>query len=135
MIRSEKEIKFEQTINDQLFVYADRYSILTVFRNLTSNAIKFSHRNSIIEFMAESHNKQTYIRVKDNGVGISENQLKQLFDLHQNHSAEGTEHEKGSGLGLILCKELIEKNKGCIQVKSEKNKGSEFCFMLPNLID
>jgi signal transduction histidine kinase len=102
-------------------------------RNLLSNAIKFSHRNSKIEVSSsvnEDLNSIT-ISVKDSGVGIPEENLDKLFKIESSFSTFGTDKEKGTGLGLIICKELILKNKGTIRVESTENIGTTFHFTLP----
>ncbi len=114
-------------------VYADINMINTVLRNLISNAIKFTPKEGMVEIGVKTRHalSLTEIYVKDNGVGISEENLKKMFDLGENTSTRGTDGEKGSGLGLVLCKELIEKNQGELFVESTLNKGSVFSFSLP----
>ncbi len=116
-----------QTIN----LFADNNMIKTVLRNLISNAIKFSNRNGIINIFAEKGENNIAITVSDNGIGIDTQNASQLFDLKQKNSKNGTEGEKGTGLGLIICKEFIEKHNGKIWVESELGKGSDFIFTIP----
>ncbi|MDA3952127.1 MAG: ATP-binding protein [Bacteroidales bacterium] len=91
----------------------------TILRNLISNAIKFTNLGGNINISAISEQKQIKISISDNGVGMNDETLKKLFDLSTNTTSRGTENEKGSGLGLILCKEFVEKHGGKIWVKSE----------------
>lgn len=114
-----------------LVVKANLNSINTVIRNLLSNAIKFTPDNGKITLRAENKGTHLLVSVCDNGVGIDAVSLEKLFKLGTKHSTLGTAREKGTGLGLILCKEFVEKNGGEIGVKSEVGKGSEFYFTIP----
>jgi len=130
-----KRISFENRADEGLYIIADKNSINTVMRNLISNAIKFSHSDSIItlsadEISSDGENK-VKISVTDSGVGIPKDRINDLFNIDTNISTRGTDDEKGTGLGLILCKEFIEKNSGQVGVESEENKGSCFYFILP----
>ncbi|PLX12048.1 MAG: hypothetical protein C0597_14095 [Marinilabiliales bacterium] len=128
----EKNIEIISDIND-LDVEINESSVKTVIRNLLSNAIKFSHRNSKIEissFVNEDLNSIT-ISVKDSGVGIPKENLDKLFKIESSFSTFGTDKEKGTGLGLIICKELVRKNNGTIRVESTEKKGTTFHFTLP----
>ncbi|MEA3317797.1 MAG: HAMP domain-containing sensor histidine kinase, partial [Bacteroidota bacterium] len=124
----ELEVNIESNKNEKIF--ADENMLTTVFRNLLSNAIKFSQKNSIITVRIIHKENNIEVHVIDNGVGISKENQKKLFRIDKHHSTSGTSNEKGSGLGLILCKELIDKNNGKIWVESELNKGSSFIFSL-----
>lgn len=118
---------------DDVFVNVNESSIKTIIRNLLSNAIKFSHKNNqlIVKSRLIKKDNIVEIAIKDQGVGISKESLNHLFKIESSFSTYGTEMEKGSGLGLILCKELVEKNGGKIWVESEENVGSTFFFTLP----
>ncbi|MCD4833346.1 MAG: PAS domain-containing sensor histidine kinase [Bacteroidales bacterium] len=127
----EKNIEIKTQINDiNVDINAD--SIKTVMRNLLSNSIKFSHKNSQIEINSKilKNSNTIEISIKDKGVGISEENIDKLFKIETSFSTYGTEKEKGTGLGLILCKELVEKNGGTIRVESEEDSGSTFFFTL-----
>lgn len=115
-----------------IVLWADENMLKSVFRNLVSNAIKFSNNGSIIEISAEKKLSNIQVTISDQGVGISPDTLKKLFDISQVTSSKGTLGEKGSGFGLILCKEFIEKHNGQIWVESEVGKGSSFKFTIPN---
>jgi signal transduction histidine kinase len=105
--------------------------IKTVLRNLISNAIKFTNSKGKIDLTALQNNNFIEIAVSDNGVGMSNETRKKLFDISTNITTKGTANEKGSGLGLILCKEFVEKHGGKIWIESEEGKGSDFKFTLP----
>jgi len=102
----------------------------TILRNLISNAIKFTHENGTIVLKATNIKPNVEISVIDNGVGIKEENIKLLFLIESNISTKGTLYESGTGLGLILCKEFVEKHGGKIWVESKEGKGSEFKFTL-----
>ncbi|MGC1392384.1 MAG: two-component regulator propeller domain-containing protein [Bacteroidales bacterium] len=126
-----KNIVLESCFSKNLTIYADRNMIKTVLRNLISNAIKFTHRNGKVEVNALIEKNMVEISVSDNGVGMTEETISKLFRIDANLSTHGTENEKGTGLGLFLCKEFVEKHNGEIWVESESGKGSNFKFMLP----
>lgn len=126
-----KQIRLTIQENDVSTVYADEQMLKTILRNLISNAIKFTHRNGEIHIRAVKDHSFTIITVTDNGVGIAHDQIDKIWDITQNYTTEGTANEKGSGLGLLLCKEFVEKHGGWIWVDSEPGKGSSFRFALP----
>ena len=103
----------------------------TVLRNLVSNAIKFTNSGGIININSEEKSDLIIISVSDNGIGIKPEKLTRLFDISQRQTTTGTAEETGTGLGLILCKEFVEKNEGTLWVESEYGKGSNFKFTLP----
>lgn len=126
-----KKISLDNKIEDTK-VLADKNMLNTVVRNLISNAIKFTHEGGKIELISEiTENDFLKVIVKDNGVGIKNEKLKSIFNIDVNVSTKGTNNESGTGLGLILCKEFIEKNKGEIYVESTERKGSQFIFKIP----
>ena len=128
---SNKKIDLEFSANKEIKVFADHEMIDTVLRNLITNAIKFSGRNKKIITDCVYVDKFVQISIVDQGIGMDEKQIDELFRLDVNHSTHGTEEEKGTGLGLILCKEFIEKNGGKIWVESKPNIGSKFHFKIP----
>ncbi len=127
-----KNITISHDIEHNLNLFADKNMLDTVIRNLISNAIKFTPKNGSIRVCAERRDSHTYISVKDSGVGMDEGKLEELFQIDKNVSTPGTEREEGTGLGLILSKELVEKNKGTIEVKSRLGEGTEFILTFPN---
>jgi signal transduction histidine kinase len=104
-----------------------------IVRNLVSNAIKFSNPHDQIIIAAMEQDNLVVISVADTGIGIDKDNLDKLFRLDSNFTSKGTADEKGTGLGLILCKEFVEKNGGTIWVESNKDKGSIFYFTLPSI--
>ena len=126
-----KNIVLNHIQSEEIIVFADLNMIKTVLRNLISNAIKFTNSNGKINVYGLQNDKFIEIAVSDNGVGMNEETQNELFRLETNETSKGTANEKGSGLGLILCKEFVEKHGGKIWVKSELGKGSVFKFTLP----
>ncbi|MDB4335097.1 tetratricopeptide repeat protein, partial [bacterium] len=131
MNAEEKDILIVSKINDKIVGWADKNLFSTVLRNLLSNAIKFSRRASVITVSAEIKGKMIELAVEDTGVGISADNKSKLFRIDSNVSTVGTSNEKGTGIGLVLCKEFVEINKGSIRVKSVEGKGSVFLFTIP----
>jgi len=116
---------------DELSVEADRNMIDTVIRNLISNAIKFTENQGSVDVILLQNGDKVKVVVKDNGIGLSKDDIDQIFTLDEKTVSKGTNGENGSGLGLLLCKEFITKNKGEIIINSELGKGSSFAFLLP----
>ena len=102
----------------------------TILRNLVSNAIKFTNNGGTINIKARTNNSNVTISVSDNGIGIPPENLTKLFDISEVLTTKGTAEETGTGLGLLLCKEFVEKHGGKIWVESEVGKGSDFKFTL-----
>lgn len=127
----QKHIDLHAEMDKELYCYADSNMVNTVIRNLISNAIKFTPKNGNVIIKAEEKKENVKVSVTDNGVGIDKEDIPKLFNLTTNFSSEGTDSEQGTGLGLILCKEFIEKNNGEIWVDSKKGEGSSFIFTLP----
>jgi signal transduction histidine kinase len=125
---NEKDINLNVNVKTDISIIADRRMTETVLRNLISNAIKFTHRRGRIVISTETHDTYISINVRDSGVGMDESKLEKLFRTEEHCSTKGTEKESGTGLGLILCKELVEKQGGKIGVESIKDKGSNFYF-------
>jgi len=130
-----KDITCANNIDIKFSPYANEGSVEVIIRNLISNAIKFTPRGGKIVLSAfvkiKDKNKFLEICIEDTGIGIPADKIKQLFELDSDYSTEGTDHEKGTGLGLLLCKEFVEKNGGNIWVTSKEYKGSKFFFTLP----
>ncbi|MGE5679381.1 MAG: PAS domain S-box protein [Bacillota bacterium] len=126
-----KKLHLEFDLQPDLTAYADKNMIETVLRNLISNAIKFTNTGGKIKLTAHKEDNFIEVNVIDNGVGISAENATKLFKLSEKFSTKGTDHEKGTGLGLMLCKEFVEKNGGSIMVFSRPGEGSRFMFTVP----
>jgi len=126
-----KKITLLHNSNVKKKVVADINMLNTVFRNLVSNAIKFTREGGVIEITTKQKNKFVEVTIKDNGVGIPKGNINKLFMIDEHVSTVGTDKERGTGLGLVLCKEFVEKNGGTIRVESQKGKGSSFIFTVP----
>jgi signal transduction histidine kinase len=106
----------------------------TILRNLIANSIKFTKEGGTINISAKEEKDFVTITVSDTGVGMNQDKINRLFQIGQDTSTLGTQNEKGSGLGLILCKEFIDLNNGSISVKSKLGEGTKFSFTLPKEI-
>ncbi len=127
----EKHIQLSVEIDPDITVNADTYMLETTIRNLLSNAIKYTHEKGKIKLAAIQEEADMKIEVKDSGVGISEENIGKLFEIENSQSTPGTNNERGTGLGLLLCKEFIEKHRGKIWVESKIDHGSSFFFTIP----
>jgi len=127
----EKNIALNQEIPEDQYVYVDRNIASTVIRNLVSNAIKFTNSGGTVTITSVQKDNLIEISIIDTGIGISEENRKKLFRIDTHYSTEGTSAEKGTGLGLITCKEFIEKSGGKIWIEGEQGNGSTFKFTLP----
>lgn len=127
----QKNISLIHTIADDFEMVADKNMITTVIRNLVSNAIKFTKEKGKIEIFAGINNDSVEVTVKDNGVGMEKEVIEKIFSENRQYTTNGTNNEKGSGLGLPLCKEFIKKHNGTLWAESEPDKGSRFTFRLP----
>lgn len=126
-----KQIKVENGVQEETLCYADVNMISTVFRNVISNALKFTHKKGKIEIGVAKTPSYNEFFVKDNGIGMDEDTLSKLFKITEKVKRNGTADEEGTGLGLILCKEFIEKNEGSIRVESTVNEGTSFYITVP----
>ncbi len=127
----EKNITINYSSADHINVFADIDMLNTVLRNLVSNAIKFTSNGGAININAEENSDNVIISVSDNGIGIAQDELNKLFDISEVLTTKGTAGETGTGLGLMICKEFVEKHNGKIWVKSKEGFGSTFIFTLP----
>ena len=125
-----KNITLQNNISIDCQAYADKNMVLVIIRNLISNALKFTPENGLVQINNKLVDNYLEIEVEDNGIGMDKEEVNRLFKLDTHFSKPGTELERGTGLGLLLCKEFILKNEGQIFVKSQKNKGSKFIFTL-----
>ena len=132
-IAAQKTISIVRNLPANAPIFADKAMISTVLRNLISNAVKFTHSGGEITISAQENQNELKVSVSDNGVGLSKTNIQKIFRIEENYTTSGTNKEKGTGLGLILCKEFIEKHEGNIWVESEEGKGSTFIFTIPKV--
>lgn len=130
-LSEKKNLKIVSRVEESVVVYADINLVSIIIRNLLSNAIKFCNPQGKIKITAIEENNMVAVKVADSGVGMSKQEIDKLFRLDESFSTKGTANEDGTGLGLIVCKEFIEKNGGKIYVSSQKDSGSIFTFTLP----
>lgn len=126
-----KQLAFKNCVDSSIIVHADQKMIQLVMRNLVSNSIKFTPNGGCVNVSAAESGGNIEISVTDTGVGISREDMDKLFKIDVHHSTKGTGDESGTGFGLILCKEIIEKHSGTIKVESEPGRGSRFSFTIP----
>ncbi len=126
-----KQINLQSEIKEDAQVVADRNMLNTVLRNLLHNALKFTYPGGSVSITAESNHQHMLLSVKDTGMGIPKKDIDKLFRIDVKYTNQGTAQERGTGLGLILCKEFVEKHGGTIWVESTLKKGSEFKFTIP----
>ncbi len=133
----QKKLKLKYYAHKEFEVFADENMLSTVIRNLISNAVKFTHEDGVITVQVSEIKKDNEISVmvciEDTGIGIKEENLLKIFNSDEHYSTYGTNNEKGSGLGMILCNEFVEKHGGKIKAESVPNKGSKFSFTIPNI--
>lgn len=130
-LANEKQIELKSMIEEPVYVIADRNMLTTVIRNLSSNGIKFTEPGGLISISADTDDNFATICIEDTGIGMDDEIAENLFKLDSHHTSLGTNAEKGTGLGLVLCKEFIMKHGGRIWVNSTLNKGSKFYFSVP----
>lgn len=121
-----KGVTLDNSVASSDKINSDPQMVSIVVRNLMQNAIKFTPKGGTVKVDMVHNGKASYLKVSDNGVGMTSEKVKTLFDITTNKTTDGTNNEKGSGLGLIICKELIEKVGGHIEVSSEPGEGTEF---------
>ncbi len=130
---NQKNIELIKNIGENLIITADENMVSTVLRNLVSNAIKFTPKGGEVKVDARVEGDDVKISVSDTGIGITPETIEKLFKIETSFTTRGTENEKGTGLGLLLCKEFIEKHGGKIWVESEQGKGSVFRITIPDI--
>lgn len=130
-IARNKEISLQWSVDNDITATLDTMMISSVLQNLGTNAIKFTERGGSVTLRAFAESNNLNFIISDTGVGMTEEQLNKLFRLDKTYSSMGTNDEAGTGLGLIICKEFIESNKGKVWVESTLGKGSDFCFSIP----
>ncbi len=130
IIAEKKQVRLEIAIPDSTHVYADKNMIHTVIRNLISNAIKFSNKGGKVFISSFENGAMTEVVIRDEGIGMSRENLSMLFRIDTYYSTSGTSGESGTGLGLIICKEFVEKNRGRIRATSREGEGTAISFTL-----
>lgn len=126
-----KNIELVTNVNEPTEIYGDEQMVRLILRNLVTNGIKFTKSGGSVSVQLVSSDGTNTISVEDTGVGIAEDKMEKLFKIENVTKSEGTAGEKGTGLGLMLCKEFVEKHGGTIKVESQVDKGSKFIFTLP----
>ena len=127
----DKALEMINLLEEGNYAFADKNMVRTIIRNLISNAIKFTHRDGKITISLVESEDYVEVIVQDTGVGICEEDRQNLFRIDSHFTTRGTENESGTGLGLLLCNEFAEKNRGRLAVESEEGKGSRFLVILP----
>lgn len=130
-LASAQMVKLANEVNDSILVFADKKMLISIIQNLVSNSIKFTGSGGKITVSASSHDSKITVQVHDTGIGMSADQLSKLFTPQVKTLSQARKEEKGAGIGLLLVKNFLEKNRGEIWVKSTKGKGSSFFFTLP----
>ncbi len=130
-IARSKDIEIIHSLTDDLNVFADVNMLKTILRNLISNSIKFTNKNGTIKISTEVKEGKIITSISDNGLGMESETINRLFNIRNNITAHGTANEQGTGLGLLICKEFVERHNGEIWVENELGKGSDFKFSLP----
>jgi signal transduction histidine kinase len=134
-LAEQKQIQLLTEIPDGTEVFADPVMLETTLRNLVNNAIKFTHENGWVKMIVKNARGIVEVCVEDNGVGISQEDMDNLFRIDSKVKRKGTHQEDGTGLGLIICEEFVKKNGGSIRAESQSGKGSRFCFTVPGVND
>ena len=130
-----KGVALTVSIDEDLEIVCDKNMLTTIIRNLLSNAVKFTPKSGWIIVKVEDNKSDFVFSINDSGVGMSNEELNQLFRLSANRTNYGTDGEKGNGLGLILCKEFIEKHGGELSIESTEGIGTSVSFNIPKPID
>jgi signal transduction histidine kinase len=127
-----KGITLKNEIPDNVYVFADYEILSIIIRNLISNGIKFTQKGGSVSCKAYQEDGKTVLEVFDTGIGMSPEVLARLFKIEETFSTEGTGHELGTGLGLVICREFTETLGGTITVESNVGKGTSFYITLPS---
>ena len=128
----QKNITFVNDVSEEIIISADEIMLGTVLRNLISNAIKFTPKDGLVHVVAKIKTDHVEVSISDSGVGMEKKTVDKLFKIETSFTTRGTENEKGTGLGLLLCKEFVERHEGKIWAESETGKGSRFTFSIPS---
>jgi signal transduction histidine kinase len=131
LLAEKKGIMLLSPKQDEVFAYGDRDMINSVIRNLVTNALKFTDKDKKVEIKVETGERKIEVSIMDEGIGITEEVMGKLFRIDEKFKSTGTAGEKGTGLGLIICREFVEKNGGEITVESKPGEGTTFSFTVP----
>ena len=131
-VADQKHIALSSNVEGEIMIEVDENMLVTVIRNLISNAIKFTHPKGSIVVEASETTDFVNIVISDTGIGMNDTILSNLFTIDKGYTSAGNQNERGSGLGLIICKEFVERHGGTISVQSEPGKGSQFHISLPH---
>lgn len=126
-----KNVALHNDADPRLTVHVDLNMMTSVLQNLTSNAIKFTRSGGHVYLSAQKVDNEIHISVRDTGIGMPEEQIREFFMRQQPRSSKGTDGEKGTGLGLLLCRQFVEKNNGRVIIESKLNEGTTFTIMIP----
>ncbi len=127
----QKSIQVEYQFEEDCLVHVDEFTMKTVFTNILSNAVKFSYPDSVIQVISKTVKNLVELSIVDQGTGITKEKLSSLFHLDKQQSTRGTSSEPGTGLGLLICKEFVERNQGTIHIESEEGTGTTVRVLLP----
>jgi signal transduction histidine kinase len=128
----QKNVSIQNSMSADIVAFADPTMLQTILENLVSNALKFTPSGGRVEIASEPAQRGVYITVTDDGIGIDDSDLPRLFKIDSHHSTLGTDSEEGTGLGLLICHEMIKRNNGTISVTSTRGKGTTFIIHLPH---
>lgn len=128
---AKKQLFVKNMLSEDIHVFADKNMLESVLRNVITNAIKFTPKGGNISITAKQTETEALISIRDTGIGMPKKMVEQLFSLESKNGRPGTDGEPSTGLGLILCKDFIERNEGKLYVESEEGKGTVFSFSLP----
>jgi signal transduction histidine kinase len=131
LLAEKKGIMLLSPTEDEIFAYGDRDMINSVIRNLVTNALKFTDKDKKVEIKVKPLEEKIAVSIVDEGVGIPPENMDKLFRIDEKFKSTGTAGEKGTGLGLIICREFVEKNGGEIKVESQPGQGTTFSFTIP----
>jgi len=134
IVAKNKQITIYKNIDTSLYAYVDKDMFNVIIRNLLSNAIKYTYKSGIVSINISKKENIVFITISDNGIGINSDWIENIFNITEKHAIHGTENEKGTGIGLLLCKDFVEKHGGSIWVESEIGKGSSFTLTIPSQI-
>jgi len=129
-----KKLNLIHDVHDELFAWGDENMLRSCMRNLITNAIKFTPKGGKVMVAVNVDHDEIHVQVIDSGIGMTREAMEKLFRIETSFTTRGTDNERGAGLGLLLCKEFVEKHGGKIWVESEPGKGSQFHFTIPKAI-